>query len=219
MRQLFTRNLGWKLLSLLIAFAIWVAVAREPELATSVMLPLQFKNMPDDLDFGTGVPDRVSVELRGQSGRLSFDNLSNVGVILDLATARPGEHTYTIRASAINLPYGVSFDRAIPSQITLHFEQLFSREVAIRPLFVKIPEGYEIQSNQVMPLKVRLRGPEFRVRNITEVRTDPIDLSGVAGTTEFRTNVNVGDAQVRPEVHPPIRVTVTLAKVIPKDAK
>ena len=33
MKQLFTRNLAWKLLSLVIAIACWVAVAREPEVA------------------------------------------------------------------------------------------------------------------------------------------------------------------------------------------
>src|SRR5271156_5201606 len=142
MRQLLTRNLGWKMLSLVIAFAIWVAVAREPELATSVLVPVQFKSLPDDLDFGTSVPDRVNVEVRGQSGRLSRTNLSDVGVVLDLTSARPGDHTYTIRAADINLPYGVSFYRAIPSQITLRFEQLVTREGTVKPAFINTPEGY-----------------------------------------------------------------------------
>lgn len=219
MIQLLTRNLGWKIVSLAIAFAIWVAVAREPELATSTSVPVQFKNMPDDLDFGTSVPERVNVELRGQSSRLSRDNLSNVGVVLDLRSARPGEHTYTVRGSAINLPYGVSFYRAIPSQITLRFEQLMTRDVAIKPVFVKIPEGYKIQSQDVAPLKVRLRGPELRMRTISEAKTDPIDLSGVVGAREFRTNVNVGDPQVRPEPHPVITVKVELTKVMPGDSR
>ena len=50
MIQLFTRNLGWKLLSLLIAIALWIAVAREPEVATSLSVPVEFRNMRDDLD-------------------------------------------------------------------------------------------------------------------------------------------------------------------------
>jgi len=219
MRQLLTRNLGWKILSLFLAFAIWVAVAREPELATSVLAPVQFKNMPDDLDFGTGVPDRVNLEVRGQSGRLSRNNLSDVGVVLDLATARPGEHTYTIRSFDINLPYGVSFYRAIPSQITLRFEQLVTREVTVKPAFINTPEGYQVQLGTASPERVRLRGPDQRLRNITRVMTDPIDLSGVVGAKEFRTNANVGDPQVRMETPTVITVKVALAKVIPKDSR
>jgi len=45
MIPLLTRNLGWKLLSLLIALALWVAVAREPQLATSLTIPVEFRNM------------------------------------------------------------------------------------------------------------------------------------------------------------------------------
>jgi YbbR domain-containing protein len=219
MRQLLTRNLGWKILSLLLAFAIWVAVAREPELATSVLAPVQFKNMPNDLDFGTSVPDRVNLELRGQSGRLSRNNLSDVGVVLDLAAAHSGEHTYTIRSFDINLPSGVSFYRAIPSQITLRFEQLLSREVVVKPAFINTPEGYQVQVETASPAAVRLRGPEQRMRNITEVMTDPIDLSGVVGLKEFRTNTNVGDPQIRMETPTVIAVKVKLAKVIPKDSR
>lgn len=203
----------------MLAFVVWLSVAREPELATSVAVPVQFKNMPDNLDFGTRVPDHVNLELRGQAGRLSHNNLSDVGVVLDLAAARPGEHTYTIRSPLINLPYGVSFYRAIPSQITLSFDQLISRAVPIKPAFVNIPQGYQMQADSVQPASVRLRGPEQRVANITQVQTDTIDLSGVVGQKEFHTNVKVGDPQVRLETHAVISVDVTLAKVIPKGSR
>ncbi|HEX4593282.1 MAG TPA: hypothetical protein VH157_03355, partial [Bryobacteraceae bacterium] len=83
MKQFFTHNIGWKLLSLAIAVALWIAVAREPELATSLSVPVELKNIPDDLDIGSSVPDRVHLEVRGPSGRLSRDNLSDAAMILD----------------------------------------------------------------------------------------------------------------------------------------
>src|SRR5260370_20645590 len=103
MKHLLTRNLGWKLLSLLIAIALWCAVAREPELATALSVPVQFKNIPDDLDIGSNVPERMHVEVRGPSGRLSRDNLADVAVVLDLADAHAGERTYTVHPNNINL--------------------------------------------------------------------------------------------------------------------
>src|SRR5271155_3041239 len=124
MKQLFTRNLGWKFLSLVIAIALWIAVAREPEVATSLSAPVDFKNMRDDLDIDGNLPDRVRLELRGPSGSLTRDSLAEVAVVLDLADANAGERTYSIRGRNLNLPAGVVFYRAIPSQITLHFDQL-----------------------------------------------------------------------------------------------
>ena len=221
MIQLITRNFGWKLLSLAIAAALWIAVAREPELATSLSAPVEFKNMPEDVDFNSAVPDHVQLELRGQSGRLSHDNLADVAVVLDLADAHPGERTYTIRDTSLNLPSAVSFYRAIPSQLTLRFEHVISRDIPVKPLYEHIPHGYRVQNADLYPDKVRIRGPEQRVRKMEAVSTDPIDLTGVVGQKEIRTHVNVGDPQVRLESQVIItaKVQVALQRPTPKAAK
>ena len=219
MKQMLTRNLGWKLLSVLIALALWIAVAREPELATSLSIPVEFKNIPDDLDIGSNLPDRVHIEIRGPSGRLSRDNLADTAMILDLADARAGERTYTIHATNLTLPSGVAFYRAVPSQITLHFDRLVNRVVDVRPNYTKIPDGYHRTGELVDPAQVRIRGPEARVKNISQVLTDPLDLSGVVGETQFRTHVNLGDSQVRLEASTVITVKVTIQKTVPQEAK
>ena len=218
MIQLLTRNLVWKLLSLLIAVALWVAVAREPQLATSLTIPVEFRNMPEDLDFSAAVPDHVQLEVRGQSGRLSHDNLGDVAVVLDLSDAHPGERTYTIRDTSLNLPSGVSFYRSIPSQLTFRFEHVISRDIPAKPLFERVPQGYRVQNAEIYPAHVRIRGPEQRVRNIQTVTTDPIDLTGVVGQKEIRTHVNVGDPQVRLESQVVItaKVRVALQRTMPK---
>ncbi len=216
MRQLLTRNIGWKLLSLVIAVALWIAVAREPELATSLSVPVEFKSMPEDLDFSSTVPDRVQLEIRGQSGRLSRENLSGVAAVLNLSDARAGERTYTIRETNVSLPSGVSFYRAIPSQLTLRFERLMTRYIVVRPLLLKIPDGYRVREYTVVPAKVQIRGPEERVRSMDRVVTDPIELSGVVSESEFHTHVNVGDAQVRLESQVVIAVKVSLEQTSAK---
>lgn len=216
MKQLLTRNLGWKLLSLVIAFLLWVAVARQPELATVQQVPVQFKNVPDDIDFGTGVPDRVDLEVRGMADRLTREHLSDVAVVFDLSDAHPGQRTYTIREANASLPYGLSFYRAIPSQVTLRIQQLVTREIAVKAVFVNIPDGYRLESDVETPSRIRVRGPDERLKNVTQAMTDPLDLTGVVSTKEFHTNVNVGDPRVRLETPTAVSVKVTLVKI---DAK
>lgn len=212
MRQLLLHNLGWKALSLVIAIALWVVVAREPQLATSLSVPVEFKNMPNDLDFSTPVPDRVRLEVRGQSGRLSRENLSDIAVVLDLSDAHVGDRTYTIRDRNLNLPAGVFFDRTVPSQLTLRFEHLVSRDIPIRPLYQKIQQGYHLINIAMDPQRVRVRGPEQRLSTIDFVPTDPIDLTGVVGEKTFRTHVNLGDPTVRTEAPVTVGITVRVAR-------
>jgi YbbR domain-containing protein len=209
-----TGNLGWKLLALLIAVALWIAVARQPELATSIAVPLEFKNIPEDLDIGSNLPDRVRLELRGPSGRLSRDNLTDLAVILDLADAGPGERTYNIHPYNMKLPAGVSFYRALPSQVTLRFDKLATREVEIvlAPYTKGPPDGYRVRGYTLEPSKTRIRGPEQRLKSISRVTLDPVDLSGVISQAEFHTHVNIGDPQVRLEVPTTVRLKVTLER-------
>lgn len=218
--RLLTRNLGWKLLSLAIAVMLWIAVAREPELATSISVPIEFKNIPDDLDIGSNVPDRMQVEVRGPAGRLNRDNLGNAALVLDLSDAHAGERTYTVRASSLTLPSGVSFYRAVPSQITLRFDHSVMREVSIEPRYLKgPPEGYRVRAFSLNPPRVRIRGPEERVVQLAHVYTDPVDLSGVVSEADFRTHVNVGDPQVRIEAPGSVTLKVILEKTSAKDSQ
>jgi YbbR domain-containing protein len=212
-RRLFY-NLGWKLLSLAIAAILWFVVAREPSIATSVNAPIQFKNMSEDLDISSEIPERVRLEVRGPSGRLSRDNLAETAVLLDLATvAGPGERTFTFTDRSVRLPSGVSFYKAVPSQITIRFEHLMYKDVSVRARYATgPPDGYAIVKSSFEPRTVRIVGPESHVQPIDFVGTDPIDLSGVIGQAEMRVHVNVGDPQVRLNPITQVRLTVTLEK-------
>lgn len=214
--KLLTRNIGWKLLALLIAVLLWTVAAREPEVATSLSVPLEFKNIPNDLDIGGNLPDRIRVEVRGPSGRLSRDNLENAAVVLDLSDARPGERTYNIRATNVVLPFGVEFDRAVPTQVTLRFDQLSVRTVPVHPVFVDTAEGYRVASIVIDPPQVQIRGPQQHLDRIRRVVTDPVDLTGVIGKKKFHTRINIGDPLVRLESGSEVDLTVQLEKIVPK---
>lgn len=214
MRQLLTRNLGWKIMSLALAVVLWLAIEREPEVATSLSVPVEFKNMRDDLDISGDLPDRIHIEVRGSSGRLSRDNLSAVAAVLDLSDAQAGERTYSVRGRNLNLPSGVVFYRAVPSQITMRFEQLVARELPVTAVLNNLPAGYRVTGQETTPAKVRIRGPLDHVQNLNRVKTDPVDLTGVAGEEVFHTHLHIGDPQVRLENPPEVTVRVMLQKVL-----
>ncbi|MBS1827674.1 MAG: YbbR-like domain-containing protein [Acidobacteria bacterium] len=194
-----TDNWGLKLLSLAVAVLLWLATVGEPESATVIAVPVQYRNIPATLEVSSEMSDSAYVEVRGPSGRLSGSNLANTVVVLDLASqSKPGERTYSIQAENVRLPAGVQFLRAVPAQIRIRLEYQVSREVPVVVRYAgPAPEGMRIAKQEIQPQLVRILGPESRVNAIDRVQTDPIELSTVEGVQSFQVHPYSGDPQVR----------------------
>src|SRR3954464_12147831 len=118
------RSLGWKLLSVGLAVALWIAVEGEPELVTVQSVPVLYRNVEPSLALVANPPAAVRLELRGPSDALGGYNLSNIAVLLDLAGVNePGERVFPISHTNVSLPAGGSFVRSDPSEQKLHLDQ------------------------------------------------------------------------------------------------
>jgi hypothetical protein len=115
-----TDNLGWKLLSVLLAVLFWIAVEGAPELVTVQTVPVFYRNVEPALALVTNPLATIRVELRGPSDVLSRDNLSKVALLLDLGgQTEPGEKVFPISGANVTLPAGVNFVRADPAEVKL----------------------------------------------------------------------------------------------------
>jgi len=209
-RALLWENFGWKLLSLAIAVLIWTLVSNEPELGTRAAVRLEYKNLPDDLEFSSEPAGPISLELRGPSGALRD---LNPLVILDMADVQPGIRTFPIGEQNVRLPRGVHLVGANPSVVRFEFDRRLVRSVPVRVRFTgEGHNGYAIVSHSVEPPELRMVGAAKRVARIAEVVTDPVDVSAVVGSSEFRVDAFVDDPYVRFEASPQVRVTVTMKK-------
>jgi YbbR domain-containing protein len=219
MKRILTENAGWKLLSLLLATALWAFVGHDAETATSVAARVQYKNLADDLDISSGLPTEVTLELRGPSRRLQQDNLAAVSVVLNFVHVDgPGERTFNITANSTNLPLGVAFSRAIPAQIRLRFDHILTRDVPVEARYSGAPPaGYEFLRAELRPPTLRVNGPESHVTAVTTLQTDPIDLTGIVGERSGQIHVWTGDPQVQPAAQNTITYKVIVQKTNQKD--
>lgn len=198
MKRLF-RDFWWKVLSVLIAFMLWFALVGDQERATTLAAPVEMKGIPPDLEISSDAPEKVTLEVQGPSSKVREVSESRVGVILDLSEVlQPGQRTFTVDTSNVFLPPGVRLNRAIPAQIRIRFERRLRKDVPIRINYAAMPpEGYRVISEVVTPEMIRVEGPETRIRRVVEAETDPIDLSAVVGSKEYRVNLYVNDPFVR----------------------
>jgi hypothetical protein len=213
--RLITQNLGWKLLSLLAAFVVWINVAGEPERATIVSIPVEYSNFPKDLVISSEIAGRVRIEARGQARQLHALSDSGVAAVIDLATVKgPGERTFTLTASDLDLPRGVELIRTIPSQLRFRFERQTTRMLEIDvPFAGTLPRGLSIGEKTFEPEQLRVSGPESHVSDARRLVSDPFDLSRVTGDRDETLAVYTTDPELQflsvPQVKVRIRVKRT----------
>jgi hypothetical protein len=209
-------NLGWKLLSLAAAFTIWALVATEPELNTVTPAQLEYRNVPDDLEISSNPVTAVRLELRGSSGALSDLGASGVArpnIVLDMGGVQPGQRTFPIDDGAVKLPRGVRLVRAIPSEVRVEFERRARGSV---PVVVRFQgqgaNGYVVAHYSVSPKTADIVGPASQVSRVSAATTDPVDVSSLTGSAEFRVNAFLDNDFVRFESPAQVAVSVTMKK-------
>ncbi len=214
LRSFLFHNFGLKLASLAAAVVLWSLIASEPELETTVSVPVEFHNMPKDLEVVSDQDLTVHVQVKGASSRLRDLGRGEVAVVLDLLRVQtPGTRTFTLDSSQLVLPRGVSLVKAIPSQLRVVFEARAGRAVPVVPRFAGTYEpGYQIANYTVDPPALKVVGPESRVSLLDHVITDPVQLSGLIGTASFVTNAYLPDPHLRFENLETVRVMVEMRK-------
>lgn len=202
-------NFGLKLLSLVIAVLLWMAVAREPMAEVAITVPIEFHNAPENLEISSESIPQVQVREIGPAGVVHNLGPAEVHAIIDLRSATPGEHTYDLSPNKIRAPRDVETLQVIPSQFRISFDKHATKTVQVEPRVIgATAPGYQLGSVTVDPAYVNIAGPQKRVEAIQSLITDPVDASGVMGGATFTTHVYVSDPLVRLTGPSTVRVTV-----------
>jgi YbbR domain-containing protein len=212
--HLLFRNIGWRLLSLALATLVWIAVHHEPIIFSVLAAPVQFKNAPSDLEISSDIIEAVDIETRGPAELLRNLSEKRVAVVLDFATVRePGERTFPVERKNTNLPRGVELVRIIPSQLRYIFERRVVRKVHVDPqVSGSLPNGLHLVSTISNPPELAIIGPESKVARVNVLRTDPVDLKGIAEDKNVRVTAFLPNAQLRFKDPPEVTVKVSVAK-------
>lgn len=192
------RAFGLKLLAVLIALVLWLTVAGEHIVERTLRVPLELRNVPDQLEIVGDPPMTVDVRLRGSSALLGRMDPGDVIAILDLAMARPGSRLFHLRTDEVRRPFGVEVAQITPVTIALELERSGRRSVPVVPAVEGDPApGYVIGRATATPNNVEVVGPESRLRDLTNATTEPISVAGQRATVTDVVTIGVSDASLR----------------------
>jgi YbbR domain-containing protein len=192
------RHLGLKVLAIALATLLWLTVAGEHVVERSVRVPLEFRNIPAQLEIVGDPPATVDVRLRGSSALLSRVEPGEIVAVLDLAGARPGSRLFHIRTEEVRAPYGVEVAQVVPATVSLELERSGSRSLPVVPAVEGDPApGFEIGRITSEPPTVQVIGPISRLRQLSEATTEPVTITGARDRVRDVVTVGVADAAVR----------------------
>ena len=213
-RRWVLHNFWLKVLSLLIATGLWLAISPDQEPAeVAVRVPIEFRHVPEGLEISsTTIPD-AQIRVRGPERLIRDLRSTDVHAELELVDALAGDRTFDLTAQQIRHQRELEVVQVVPGQVHLSFDTRLTREVEIRPRVTgNFVPGEQITKVLVDPERVTVTGPRHHVEMMDAATTDPVDASGTRTQATFVTNVYVADALVQVVQPTPVRVTVIMGK-------
>ena len=190
------RHLGLKFVALACASLLWLTVAGEHVVERILRVPVEFRNIPQQLEVVGDPPDTVDVRLRGSSALLSRLEPGEVVAVVDLQQARPGSRLFHIRNEEVRSPYGVEVAQVIPGTLGIELERTARRIVpVVAPTEGDPAPGFVVGPVTAEPATVEIAGPESRVKKLANATTEPITVNGARANV--RDVVAVGPARFR----------------------
>lgn len=210
LRDLLLNNLGLKIMALLFAFLLWVNVASPKIVVKTVSVPVEFVNVPADLEISNDYTRRVDVHLSADRGAGSVSG-ETLSVEINLLGEREGERIMPLSKDNVQRPLGVEILSVTPSRITIVLEKRVEKVVPIVAEIVGTPAaGYQLLSYAADPSHVTIVGPASGVARVSRAVTEPIRIDGRRGSFVAVANVDVADTKLRIGESGPVRITLDI---------
>ena len=198
MRVRIFSHFGLKVLSIALATLIWGLVAGQREAERSLRVPLEYRNIPDQLELLGEPASLVDVRLRGSSGSLGQLRGTDLVAVMDLHSARPGRRLFHLMPDDVVVPTGVKVLQVSPNTLSLTFEISAVRTVPVVPDIDDEPApGFEVTHVTADPATIEISGPSSAVQSVTEATTEPVSVRGATRSIIDTVTVGVPDSVVR----------------------
>ena len=211
LQRTFVHNMGLKVVSLLLAIGLWFAVARSPIAEVEMKVPIEFHNLPDNLEIDSASFTEAQIRVRGPERVIHRLQAADLHAEIDLASVQSGERTFDLTSRQVRVPQDLEVVQIIPGQFHLSFDNRETRTVEVRPRVTgNFASGMRVKELIADPSSVTITGPRHRVEAVEDATTDPVDVTGAMARASFMTQAYVPDPLIQ-VVHPtPIRVTVIM---------
>src|SRR5260221_14079680 len=122
LRRRVLHNFGIKVLSLALAVGLWLAVTRDPVAEIAVEVPIEFRNIPENLEISTESVPRAEIRVRGPQRIVRRLQPADIYAEIELYRMNAGERPLGLPAEQVPRPREAVGVQIIPNQGHLPFD-------------------------------------------------------------------------------------------------
>lgn len=198
LRENIKENGRLTLVSLGVAFLLFI-VSQQPDREIMLVgVPLEFTNIPAGLEISSDVPNSVNLRLRGPRDLVQALTVNELEVKADLSNKTAGARVIQLKAADVLHPDKVQVSRIEPARVELKLEPTLRKTIPVEPQFEgQVAEGYERLGWQCEPATIEIEGPESRVTKVRKLLTESIHLAGRHSSFQQQIELETGREQVR----------------------
>ena len=194
--NLLTKNLFLKILSLCIAFVIFLGVqlTNSKEVIQNLELDISY-SIPENHMIVNKVTRKVSVVVKGSLKKI--EQLKKERPSLPLVVDK--SKTIFINDSKMSELKGLNIVEIIPKNIDVVIEEIISKEVAIQfNIINELPAGYKYEAKPKLNKKLAtIIGPKSSVDLLEKVYSEPLNQSSIIGSESKLLKLKLENSNLR----------------------
>lgn len=197
LRHLFTQNLGYKLVALLLALLLWFDVTSEETSVIEYPVPLSIAVEGRDMIITNDVPHEVDVRFSGSGKELLRLDKDRLAIRKEVRGGESDTIQVDLGTQDVQLPVDLNVvpTAVTPGRITVVTDRFIERTVPIEPIGTpRTGQGRRIAGLQLEPRSVTVRGVTAEVRPIGSLTVDFAQLEPGPGAFDERLEVVVPDS-------------------------
>ena len=193
LRVALTKNLPYKLVSLLVAVVLWMWVQTEQQVEVRVRAAVEWV-VPEGLALVEMPIEGVSLTVSGAQAFVRSLQQQNLSIKVDLSKAHEGAVSVNLSEKPVDrLPPQVRVVSTSPSQLRVTLGRLLRRKVPVTPFTVgKVAAGYRVAKVVVEPARAELSGVDSVLRGMDSIPTEDIDLTDLRDDVEIEARLSLG---------------------------
>ncbi len=186
-RSFFFQNLTLKILSLVLAAALWFFVSGKSKTELALSVPVEFMGLPSTMTIVSKVPTSIHIRVKGTKTLLRPLTVKPPSISIDMSQAKSGKNIIHLEQGTFNdLPLGVDVVNLDPDTLTLYVDHFVKK---ILPIQLKTqgspPRGFQIKNIVVTPKAAEFRVSQEYLKEHSIVFTEPVDLSQLKKSTRI----------------------------------
>jgi len=204
----FAQDIGVKVAFVILAIFIWFFFAGEKESVISYTYPIEFRNLPKNLELLKISADKAEVQISGSRRLLLQLKPEQIGLSLSLENSKPGRNDFLLSNRNLSMPPGVNVVKINPNEIAVVMEERETKLVPVVPELVGTLSKGKVLSYKVIPDQVAIVGAPSALKDISNIKTEPIDLSIIkmSGMIEVGVIIPAASVKLSPDVPKKVKV-------------